>query len=138
MINPDVLNSLAKRDVPVDDLSFHSRAYEEAGKQMGINLSKRLKEYVSPGNRLANSFGKDSIQIMLSDKEVSSAQLLFYTRSLYPKEWRKYQKDVEEFVTLDNMRPEDRTETEGHESESTAGIEECRECYRQRCQKGSG
>ena len=110
-INPDVLNSLAKRDVPVDDLSFHSRAYEEAGKQMGINLSKRLKEYTSPGNRLANSFGKDSIQIMLSDKEVSSAQLLFYTRSLYPKEWRRYQKDVEDFVTLDNMRPEDRTET---------------------------
>lgn len=110
-INPEVINALAKRDVPVDDLSFHSRAYEEAGKQMGINLSKRLKEYISPGNRLANSFGKDSIQIMLSDKEVSSAQLLFYTRSLYPKEWRRYQKDVEDFVTLDNMRPEDRTET---------------------------
>lgn len=110
-ISAETLEKVAGRPVSVGDLSFHSKVYENIGKQLGNNLSKRLKEYVSPGNRLANSFGKNSIQIMLSDTKVPSRQLLFYAQTLYPDKWKNYKKDIQEYLALEEINPEYRTES---------------------------
>lgn len=107
-LKAEVIDSFAGRSVEPGDYSYHTAIYEKIDKDMGTNLSKRLKAYVSPGNRLANAFGRDSLQIMVNDVDVASGQLLFYAQKLHPDKWKEYKNDIQEFIRLDRMKPDER------------------------------
>jgi predicted double-glycine peptidase len=68
------------------------------------NLSKRLKEILSPGNQLANSRGNRVYrQIMLQDVENSSEVLNYLVKLNYPNLYNSVIEDIKEFKILDNI-----------------------------------
>jgi len=67
-----------------------------------INLFKRLKEQLSPGNRLADSKNKTYKQIIINDKESSSNNLLQLAKLWHPEKLEQNRKALERFKEVEN------------------------------------
>ena len=78
------------------------------------NLSKRLKELISPGNQYPNSMGTDQKyrQIMLQDIENSSEVLESLANLFHPDTYQEHIEDIRNFKKLDDIYPSNRTEVE--------------------------
>lgn len=81
------------------------------------NLSKRLKELISPGNQYPNSMGTDQKykQIMLQDIENSSEVLESLAKLFHPDTYEKHIEDIREFKKLDDIYPSERSKVESEE-----------------------
>ena len=74
--------------------------YNDYFKLTGTNLYKRLKEHLSPGNRLAESKGKKYAQIVVNDKETASENLKSIIKLWYPDNYKDKEDLIEEFQKL--------------------------------------
>lgn len=84
----------------------------EVYKEVQNNLSKRLKEQISPGMQYPNAFAKDQtyIQIMLSDVENSSEVFNDLAKNENAEEFENLKDIITEFKRLDNIYENDRTD----------------------------
>ena len=94
-------------------MEYQERLYNHIAKETGINLSKRLKAILSPGNRLATEY-KNYLQIVLEDTNSSSEVLQSLIKTWYPESFNEQLKiELDEFKKLDriyNKNPEQRKE----------------------------
>jgi hypothetical protein len=75
------------------------------------NLSKRLKEILSPGNQFPNSKGNRLYkQLMLQDVENSSEVLDHLVKLNYPNQYDTVINDIKEFKLLDNIYENNRND----------------------------
>ena len=72
----------------------------EISKKTSTNLSKRLKELLSPGNRIAMSEGKKYIQLMLEDTEETSLLFKSYVDMWYENVPKEDYAQIDRYVAL--------------------------------------
>lgn len=87
-------------------------------KDVQNNVSKRLKELVSPGNQLPNSKDtKPYYQLMMDDVENASRTLQYLTEVNYPElaKDKDFMNDLVEFKKLDEIYNKDDVQTARHE-----------------------
>lgn len=86
----------------------------EVYKAVQNNLSKRLKELISPGNQYPNSMSKDQTyyQIMLQDIENSSEVLHSLAQRFHADKYKDYKSKIDEFKRLDDIYPTNRNEAQ--------------------------
>lgn len=78
------------------------------------NLSKRLKELISPGSKMPNLTNSNQTyqQIMLNDIENSSEVLEYLAELYYPETFKDYKNIISEFKKLDDIYENARSEEE--------------------------
>lgn len=83
-------------------------------KSVQNNLSKRLKELISPGNQYPNSMSEDQnyLQIMLQDIENSSEVLHSLAQRFHENVYPQYKDKIDEFKRLDDIYPTNRNEVQ--------------------------
>jgi|GEM_PF-4143393 len=93
--------------------------YNQYFKLTGTNLYKRLKELLSPGNRIAESKGKKYIQIVVNDKETASESIDSLINLWYPEDYKKEENKslIKEFKDL-SKEIEDNIESKSLSKES--------------------
>ena len=65
-------------------------------------MSKRLKELISPGNRIAESNGEKYIQVMVNDVEESSSTISNLVKMWYPALYEESKNDINKLKQLEN------------------------------------
>ena len=79
--NPTVIGPYAGT---LDYLNKLDKMYAVVARATSINQAKRLKMFISPGNKLANSAGQSYYQLILNDKELHSNTLQNVVELFYP------------------------------------------------------
>lgn len=89
------LKSLA---VGTDKVEALGREYERVAEIAKINLSKRLKALLSPGNRIANSFDQETeyLQVMINDVEGPSTTIKQIVKLWYPSVYSEHEYKLSE------------------------------------------
>lgn len=103
--------ALSSLDDRIEDINPIARIkLVDVYKDVQNNLSKRLKELISPGNQYPNSMSEDQtyLQIMLQDIENSSEVLHSLAQRFHPTEYPKYKNSIDEFKRLDDIYPTNR------------------------------
>ena len=105
------LNSLEQRYIDTNEIVKQQVA--DMLKDVQNNLSKRLKELVSPGNKFPNSGGNQKYyQVMLNDVDSSSETLQYLMDISYPGQFASVEKEITEFKELDNIYESNRTDAQ--------------------------
>ena len=105
------LNSLEQRYIDTNEIVKQQVA--DMLKDVQNNLSKRLKELVSPGNKFPNSGGNQKYyQVMLNDVDSSSETLQYLMDVSYPGQFASIEKEITEFKELDNIYESNRTDAQ--------------------------
>lgn len=107
--------ALSNLDDRIEDINPIARIkLVDVYKDVQNNLSKRLKELISPGNQYPNSMSEDQtyLQIMLQDIENSSEVLHSLAQRFHPAEYPKYKDTIDEFKRLDDIYPTNRNEVQ--------------------------
>lgn len=88
----------------MDKTSRYKFVYDTVMQSASVNMSKRLKELISPGNRLANSFSEDSqyLQVMVEDVERASSTILNLAELFYPETYSENTQDFQDLLAIDN------------------------------------
>ena len=88
----------------MDSLSSEDRkqAYLSYMELSSVNLFKRLKEQLSPGNRLAESKNKIYTQLIINDKESTSDSLDTLARLWHPEVYQSVKDDIVEFKKVES------------------------------------
>lgn len=102
----------------VDRVEALSKEYERVTEIAKINLSKRLKALLSPGNRIANSFDQETeyLQVMINDVEGPSTTIKQIVKLWYPSLYAEHEykmtelEDVsKQLVEVESKNPLDDT-----------------------------
>lgn len=109
----DVTRPIVSVGLDENQLEVEQKIYNDIIKATSVNMSKRLKELISPGNRIANSKGESYIQLMLNDVEESSTTLEQIVKQFYPE---LYQDNKAEIAKLKNLENEIKKGIQNNES----------------------
>lgn len=85
-----------------NQLEKEQEVYTNIIKATSVNMSKRLKELISPGNRIAESNNEKYIQVMVNDVEESSNTLEPLVKMWYPDLYQENKKDLQKLKQLEN------------------------------------
>jgi len=106
---PDLTKPKVSVDVSEDQLLKEQQIYTDLIKATSVNMSKRLKELISPGNRLAESSNEKYIQLMVNDVEESSNTLESLVKMWYSELYQENKKDIQKLKELEkNIRKENK------------------------------
>ena len=98
------------------------KAYIDYMKMTSVNFFKRMKEQLSPGNRIADSKDKQYTQVIVNDKEDSSGVLGSLIKLWYPKTYTEHRDKI---ATLKNLEIEiNKVKEQVISEERTAKIKE--------------
>lgn len=90
-------------------LDKEQQVYTDILKATSVNMSKRLKELISPGNRIAESASEKYIQIMVNDVDEASNTLEPLVKLWYPELYQENKKDLQRLKELEqNIRKENK------------------------------
>ena len=93
---------------------YKTAIYNQIAKDTGVNLSKRLKALLSPGNRLAAE-QKDYLQIIIQDTDSASEVLESLFRTWYPDVMTdELRKELSEFKALDRVYNKTKAQRDTH------------------------
>lgn len=105
------LNSLDQRLEHI--LPIARRKLNKTLESVQVNLSKRLKSQVSPGNQGANSKGGQKYyQIMLEDVISASEVAETYVKNKYPEKFEELQDKIKEFKEIDDVYEAERSDAQ--------------------------
>lgn len=85
----------------LSDNQKESDVYAKIIKDASINLSKRLKQLISPGNRIAESYNEEYVQIMVNDVISVSKTIEYYAKQFYPEKYEKNKDNLEKIKELE-------------------------------------
>lgn len=97
----DVTRPIVSVGLDENQLEAEQKIYNDILKATSVNMSKRLKELISPGNRIANSKGEAYIQLMLNDVEESSTTLEQIVKQFYPEQYQDNKSDIAKLKQLE-------------------------------------
>lgn len=80
----DTVDTSSAQAGTLDYLNKLDKMYAVVARATSINQAKRLKMFISPGNKLANSAGQSYYQLILNDKELHSNTLQNVVELFYP------------------------------------------------------
>ena len=98
----DVTKPRVSVDVNENQLEKEQQVYTDIIKASSVNMSKRLKELISPGNRIAESNGEKYIQVMVNDVEESSSTISNLVKMWYPALYEESKNDINKLKQLEN------------------------------------
>lgn len=90
--NIDVTKPRVAVNEDENQLDKEQEVYTNIIKATSVNMSKRLKELISPGNRLAESGTNKYIQVMVNDVEEASNTLESLVKMWYPEQYQENKK----------------------------------------------
>ncbi len=106
---PDVTKPKVSVAETENQLDKELQVYTDILKATSVNMSKRLKELISPGNRIAESANEKYIQIMVNDVDEASNTLEPLVKLWYPELYQENKKDLERLRQLEqNIRRENK------------------------------
>ncbi|HPQ78885.1 MAG TPA: hypothetical protein PLG47_00310, partial [Candidatus Dojkabacteria bacterium] len=95
---------------------YKTAIYNQIAKDTGVNLSKRLKALLSPGNRLAAE-QKDYLQVIVQDTDSASEALESLFRTWYPDVMTdELRKELSEFKALDRVYNKTKAQRDIHKN----------------------
>ena len=97
----DVTSPKVSVDVNQNQFEVEQTVYNNIIKATSVNMSKRLKELISPGNRIANSKGEQYIQLMVNDVEDSSNTIDYIVKQFYPDLYQANKEDLKRLKDLE-------------------------------------
>lgn len=97
----DVTKPIVSVDINEDQFEAEQKVYNDIIKATSVNMSKRMKELISPGNRIANSKGEQYIQLMVNDVEESSTTIEHIIKQFYPDTFKDSRKDISRLKLLE-------------------------------------
>ena len=107
--NIDVTKPKVSVEEGENQLDKEQQVYIDIMKASSVNMSKRLKELISPGNRLADSGTEKYIQVMVNDVEEASNTLEQLVKMWYPELYADNKKDIQKLKQLEkNIRKENK------------------------------
>ena len=92
--------------------------YTKISEETSVNLSKRLKSLISPGNRIANSANEKYLQVIIDDNETISSSYKDYLKSWYKNITEEDLKLVDRIFDLSNSIIEFESRIESPEDSS--------------------
>lgn len=106
----------------VDRIEALGAEYERVAEIAKINLSKRLKALLSPGNRIANSFDQETeyLQVMISDVEGPSTTIKQIVKLWYPSIYNEHEYKMSELEAVSKQLIE--AESENPYSETAQSL----------------
>lgn len=99
----DVTRPIIELNDGENKLEKEQTVYNNILKATSVNMSKRLKELISPGNRLAESKDEQYIQIMVNDVEDSSETLSEIVKTFYPELYEENKADIVRLKVLEKQ-----------------------------------
>jgi len=97
---------VTKPKVSVNDnenqLEKEQEVYTNIIKDTSVNMSKRLKELISPGNRIAESTNEKYIQVMVNDVEEASNTLEELVKMWYSDLYEENKNDIKKLKELES------------------------------------
>lgn len=97
----DVTKPIVSTELEGDQLANEQQVYTNIIKATSVNMSKRLKELISPGNRIAESNGEKYMQIMVNDIEESSTTLEQIVKTWYPELYNENKESIQKLKRLE-------------------------------------
>lgn len=85
-----------------NQLLKEQEVYTNIIKATSVNMSKRLKELISPGNRIAESTNEKYIQVMINDVEEASNTLESLVKLWYPELYQENKSDIQKLKQLES------------------------------------